>query len=66
MRRVKGNEEFAKWWDRWTRRIQRNRAAIWPSKQAKDGHSDKTANNPVPISGGDFKRCISKPYDKAS
>jgi hypothetical protein len=66
MRRVKGNEEFAKWWERWTRRIQRNRAAIRPSTLAKDGRPDKSANKPAPISGGDFKRCTSKPYDKAS
>lgn len=65
MRRVKGNEEFAKWWDRWTRRIQRNRAAIKQSAPPKDGHADKPESKLASIPAGDFKRCASKPYDKA-
>lgn len=54
MRRVKGNEEFVKWWDRWTRRIQRNRAWTQPSQTAKDGQIEKQTYRPSSL-GGDFK-----------
>ena len=69
MRRVKGNEEFVKWWDRWTRRLQRNRASTQPSQLAKEGPIGKpeyAQGQP----GGNYNRPTAKPavkpYDEAS
>jgi hypothetical protein len=65
MRRAKGNEEFVKWWERWTSEIQRTRASTQLSQPAKDGQVDKRAYTPRPL-GGNIKRRTVRPCDKAS
>lgn len=63
--RSKGNEEFAKWWNRWTSRIQRNRAVAKQIHPARDMRGDSRDQKPQPAPGGVFRRFL-KPYDKAS
>jgi len=65
MRRIKGNEEFAKWWNRWMSRIQRNRPKVKQSQPARDMRGESRDQKPQPAPEGDFRRFL-KPYDKAS
>lgn len=63
--RIKGNEEFAKWWNRWTSRIQKNRAVMKQTPPAKDSRDSSREQKPQRIQEAHFRRFL-KPYDEAS
>lgn len=60
--RIRGNEEFLKWWNRWSARIRRSRL---PNKQGtpKDGIATE-AQKEAPETGK--QQSGLNPYDKAS